>query len=57
MGREYPDSIQTAVPEVASFCDSEDALLRERAVNALGIIGRGNYSLIEQYWEELFRFA
>ncbi len=57
MGREYPDSIQTAVPEVVSFCDSEDALLRERAVNALGRIGRGNYSLIEQYWEELFRFA
>ena len=57
MGLEYPDSIQTAVPEVASFCDSEDALLRERAVNALGRIGRGNYSLIEPYWKELFRFA
>ncbi|MCR5267305.1 MAG: HEAT repeat domain-containing protein [Lachnospiraceae bacterium] len=57
MGLEYPDSIQTGVPEVASFCDSEDALLRERAVNALGRIGRGNYSLIEQYWKDLFRFA
>ena len=57
MGLEYPDSIQTAVPEVASFCDSEDALLRERAVNALGRIGRGNYSLIERYWKDLFRFA
>ncbi len=57
MGLEYPDSIQDAVPAVVSFCDSEDALLRERAVNALGRIGRGNYSLIEPYWTDLFRFA
>ena len=57
MGLEYPDSIQDAVSAIASFCDSEDALLRERAVNALGRIGRGNYSLIEPYWRELFRFA
>ena len=57
MGLEYPDSIQDAVPAVVSFCDSEDALLRERAVNALGRIGRGNYSLIEPYWKGLFRFA
>ncbi len=57
MGLEYPDSIQDSVPAVASFCDSEDALLRERAVNALGRIGRGNYSLIEPYWSDLFRFA
>jgi HEAT repeat protein len=57
MGLAYPDSIQDAVPAVASFCDSEDALLRERAVNALGRIGRGNYDLIEPYWKEMFRFA
>jgi len=57
MGLEYPDSIQDAVPMVASFCDSENALLRERAVNALGRIGRGNYGLIAPYWSDLFRFA
>ena len=57
MGLEYPVSIQSAVPAVASFCDNENALLRERAVNALGRIGRGNYSLIEPYWTNLFRFA
>jgi len=28
-----------------------------RAVNALGRIGRGEYSLIESYWESLFCFA
>ena len=30
---------------------------RERAVNALGRIGRGDYRLIEPFWEDLFRFA
>lgn len=57
MGLEHPDSIQDAVPAVASFCDSEDALLRERAVNALGRIGRADYHLIEPYWADFFRFA
>ena len=57
MGFEYPDSIQDAVPSIVVFCESEDALLRERAVNAIGRIGRSNYSLIEPYWTNLFRFA
>jgi len=29
----------------------------ERAVNALGRIGRGCFSNIEMYWEELFSFS
>ena len=57
MGLLYPQSVQDAVPTIASFLDSPEPLLRERAVNALGRIGRGNYSLIELYWAELFRFA
>ncbi len=57
MGFEYPDSIQDAVPSIVEFCESGDALLRERAVNAIGRIGRSNYSLIEPYWTDLFRFA
>ena len=57
MGLLYPQSVQDAVPTIASFLDSPEPLLRERAVNALGRIGRGNYSLIEPYWAELFRFA
>ena len=57
MGLEYPDSIRDAVSAVALFCDSEEAILRERAVNALGRIGRGSYGLIETYWKDLFRFA
>ena len=57
MGLAYPLSVQDSVPAVASFCDSPIPLLRERAVNALGRIGRGNYRLIEPYCQDLFRFA
>ena len=31
--------------------------MRERAVNALGRIGRGCYPSVELYWDSLFRFA
>lgn len=57
MGMEYPLKVQDAVPAIVSFCDSTEPLLRERAVNALGRIGRGKYSVIEPYWMDLFRFA
>lgn len=57
MGLSYPQSVKDAVPSIASFCDSPDLLLRERAVNALGRIGRADYSLIEPYWARLLRFA
>ena len=57
MGLEYPLLIRDAVPAIAKFCDSSETLLRERALNALGRIGRGNYGLIEPYWTDLFRFA
>lgn len=53
----YPESVKAVVPVIASFCDSQVSLLRERAVNALGRIGRGDYHVIEQYWSSLFRFA
>ena len=56
-GLAFPNSISGAVPSVASFLGSPDPLLRERAVNALGRIGRGSYDLVEPYWEDLFRFA
>jgi len=57
MGLAYPQSVQDAVSDIAAFCDSPVPILRERAVNALGRIGRGDYSLIEPFWEDLFRFA
>ena len=57
MGLAYPLPVREAVPAVASFCDSPIPLLRERALNALGRIGRGDFQAIAPYWEGLFRFA
>ena len=57
MGLAYPQSVRDAVPSIASFRNSPVPLLRERALNAIGRIGRGDYRLIEPYWADLFRFA
>ena len=57
MGLVYPLSVKDSVPFIASFCESPVPLLRERAINALGRIGRGSYSIIEPYGKTLFRFA
>ena len=57
MGLAFPLSLGSGVSAAASFLDSAEPLLRERAVNALGRIGRGDYLLIEPYWSDLFRFA
>ncbi len=57
MGLAYPLSVQDVVPVIASFLDSPVPLQRERAINALGRIGRADYSLIEPYWSDLFCFA
>ena len=57
IGLMYPQSVQDTVPAIVSFLDSPEPLVRERAVNALGRIGRGSYSMIEPYWSNLFRFA
>ena len=56
-GLAYPHTVINAVPSIVVFCDSPVSLLRERAVNALGRIGRGNYDAIKPYWIDLFRFA
>ena len=57
MGLEYPPLVEDAVPAIAAFCDSPVPLLRERAANALGRIGRGSFPAIEPYWAGLFRLA
>ena len=57
MGLAYPVAVKEVVPAIASFLDSPVPLLRERAINALGRIGRGSYHMIESYWLSLFRFA
>ena len=50
MGLMYPQSVQDAVPAIAAFLNSPEPLLRERVLNALGRIGRGDYGIIEPYW-------
>lgn len=57
IGLAYPLSVQDALPAIAPFLASPVPLLRERAVNALGRIGRGSYHSVEPYWAGLFRFA
>ena len=57
MGLKYPALIGSHVPRIADFLDSMEPLLRERAVIALGRIGRGDFRLIEPQWAGLFRFA
>ncbi len=57
MGLMYPGKIGEFVPPIADFLKSSDPLLRERALNALGRIGRADFSLIKPYWNGLFSFA
>ena len=57
MGLKHPVRIREYVPRIAAFLDSPEPLLRERAVVALGRIGRGDCRLVEPYWSDLFHFA
>ncbi len=57
MGMQYPEKIGKWVPSISDFLNSSEPLLRERALNALGRIGRVDFSLIKPYWNDLFRFA
>lgn len=57
MGLAFPLSIKDSIPAIAAFLSSLEPILRERAVNALGRIGRGCYKSIEPYWADLFHFA
>ena len=57
MGLQHPEKIRKWVPAISVFLNSPTPLLRERALNALGRIGRADFSLIKTYWNDLFRFA
>jgi HEAT repeat protein len=57
MGLAFPETIKDSIAAVASFCDSAEPLLRERALNALGRIGRGCFQTVEPYWDGLYRLA
>lgn len=57
IGLAHPGSVRDYLPAIAPFLDSPAPLLRERAVNALGRIGRGDFRAVRPYWEGLFRLA
>lgn len=57
MGLAHPGSMDDAIPDIAAFLDSPEPILRERAVNALGRIGRANFDAVAPYWSDLLRFA
>ena len=53
MGLLYPKEVEIYVNEIAKFIVSENGLLRERAANALGRIGRADYNLVMPYMDNL----
>ena len=57
MGLQYPEKIGEWLPVISDFLSNDTPLLRERALNALGRIGRADFGLIKAYWSDLFRFA
>ena len=49
MGLQYPEEIEPYVASIATFLDSQDDILRERSLNALGRIGRTRFESVKHY--------
>ena len=56
-GLRDPEAVSGTVKEIAAFLSSPIALLRKRTINALGRIGRGEFSVIEPFWKDMFHSA
>lgn len=57
MGLLYPQKVSCYVSKIAELMSNCDDLIKERALNALGRIGRANYNLIKPYWEQMLTLA
>ena len=57
MGLQYPETIAPYVGKIASFMDASNELFRERALNALGRIGRARFEFVQPHWEKMFSLA
>lgn len=55
MGLKHPDEIKDYVSDIASYLDSKDSKLRQRAANAIGRIGRSDTDLIIDYMDNLMK--
>ena len=53
MGLQYPAQAQSYIEQIAGYLDSGNPKLRERAVNALGRIGRADKALILSFFDSL----
>ena len=53
MGLQYPGQVQPYIAEIADYLGSDNPKLRERAVNALGRIGRADKTLILPFFDFL----
>ena len=53
MGLQYPVQVQPYIAEIAAYLGSDNPKLRERAVNALGRIGRADKTLILPFFDLL----
>ena len=55
MGLMYPEQVGTYIEEIAEYLEDEHPKLRERAINALGRIGRADKNLIIPYLSKLMK--
>lgn len=57
MGLVYPKEAAGFVPSIAAFLADEEDLLRERALHALGRIGRANYEIVKPYLDDMLSLS
>ncbi len=55
MGLNYPKQVETYIIDIAFCLEDEHPKIRERAVNALGRIGRADKNLIIPYFDKIMK--
>jgi len=53
MGLRYPEKAEKYIPSIAGYLDDKHPKMRERAINALGRIGRADKNLVLPYLDKL----
>lgn len=57
MGLIFPREVKEYTPAIADFLPNEESLLRERALNALGRIGRADYETVKPYLNDMLSLS